>query len=126
MISAIFLLLGCQLAGELAREAAHLALPGPVIGMFLLAAILLVRGGSSDKSAPTALEGVAGKLIGAMGLLFVPAGVGIVAQAHLLREAWLPILAAIIGSTLASLAVTGIIMHFATTQRKRLARRIRP
>ena len=120
MVGAIFVLLSCQLAGELVREAAHLAVPGPVIGMFLLAAILVIRSGDSAASVPVALSNVADRLIGAMGLLFVPAGVGIIAEAHLLREAWIPIVAAVVGSTLASLAVTGVIMHLAIRPAKPL------
>jgi putative effector of murein hydrolase LrgA (UPF0299 family) len=52
-----------------------------------------------------------------MGLLFVPAGVGIIAEAGLLREQWLPIVAGLIGSTILSLAVTGLVMHWTTRPR---------
>jgi holin-like protein len=45
MLTAILCLIGCQLAGETVREVFHLPIPGPVIGMFLLAAILALRGG---------------------------------------------------------------------------------
>ena len=40
MIAALLALLACQLLGELLRAALHLPIPGPVIGMFLLAAML--------------------------------------------------------------------------------------
>ena len=46
-----------------------------------------------------------------MGLYFVPAGVGVITQAHLLRREWLPILCAVAGSTLLSIAVTGLAMR---------------
>ena len=111
MLGAILSLIGCQLAGELIREAAHLPIPGPVIGMFLLAALLAVRGGKAGDTIPPALSRAADTLIGTMGLLFVPAGVGIITEAHLLREEWRPIVAALIGSTVLSVAVTGVIMH---------------
>jgi holin-like protein len=111
MPAAILCLLGCQLVGELLREATHLPVPGPVIGMFLLAAILAHRGGRGGGPIPPALERAAETLICLMGLLFVPAGVGIIAQASLLREEWLPILAALLGSTVLGIAVTGVVMH---------------
>ena len=112
MLTAIFCLVGCQLAGELIREVTRLPVPGPVIGMFLLAATLAVRSRRSDGTVPTALDRTAETLIGVMGLLFVPAGVGVIAEADLLRQEWLPILAAVLGSTVLSVAVTGAVMHW--------------
>ena len=79
--------------------------------MFLLAAILAVRSRKVGRPIPPALDRTAETLISLMGLLFVPAGVGLIAEAHLLREEWLPILAALLGSTVLSIAVTGFVMH---------------
>jgi holin-like protein len=107
MAAAFALLIACQLIGELLRAALHLPLPGPVIGMVLLTALLVRRGVAPE--AP--LSRVAGGLIGIMGLLFVPAGVGIIAQFGLLRQDWLPILAGLVVSTLSGLTVTGLVMH---------------
>jgi putative effector of murein hydrolase LrgA (UPF0299 family) len=112
MPTAFLCLIGCELIGEFVREAANLPIPGPVIGMFLLAAILAVGNERFDKSVPPALERTAETLIALMGLLFVPAGVGIIAETGLLRQAWLPILAALLGSTVLSVAVTGMVMHW--------------
>jgi holin-like protein len=111
MLTAILCLVGCQLAGELIRQAAHLPIPGPVIGMFLLAGILALRSRKAGARVPLALDRTAENLINVMGLLFVPAGVGIIAEAKLLQEQWLPILAAVLGSTLLSIIVTGVVMH---------------
>ncbi|MGY3595320.1 putative effector of murein hydrolase LrgA (UPF0299 family) [Bradyrhizobium sp. USDA 4341] len=47
-----------------------------------------------------------------MGLLFVPAGVGLIAETGVPRAEWLPIAAGLIGSTLLSFAVTGLVMHW--------------
>jgi len=57
-----------------------------------------------------------------MGLLFVPAGVGIIAEAGLLRQQWLPIVAALLGSTVLSIAVTGLVMHWLTRSSQERAR----
>jgi putative effector of murein hydrolase LrgA (UPF0299 family) len=107
MPNAFLTLLACQLIGEGARSAFNLPVPGPVIGMFLLAAAL--SGGRGP--VPPALDQTAEALIKHMGLLFVPAGVGLVAQVSVLRQEWLPILAALAGSTLLSTAVTGFVMN---------------
>ncbi len=122
MLLAILALMGCQLIGEGLRDALGLPIPGPVIGMFLLAAILACRG-RRPGAAPSALETTAETLISYMGLLFVPAGVGIIAEASLLGQQWMPIVAAVIGSTVLSLAVTGFVMNRAMSwSEKRQAR----
>ena len=117
MLTALLSLIGCQLIGELIRDACHLPIPGPVLGMFLLAAVLAFHDrrrtpGADDTRA--SLEQTAETLIAHMGLFFVPAGVGIIAEAGLLRQEWLPIVAALFGSTLLSIAVTGLVMHWVT------------
>jgi holin-like protein len=80
MIPAFLALLACELAGDLLRQILALPVPGPVIGMSILAAALLFRGeGSTAKRAITdGLERTAETLIRYMGLLFVPAGVGLI------------------------------------------------
>ena len=121
MLAAVLVLMICQLVGELARDTLGLPIPGPVIGMFVLTALLVVH----DRLAKPrfdrlqrALDGTAEALISHMGLLFVPAGVGIIAEADLLRHEWLPILAAVVISTVLSVLVTGLVMHFAARPRR--------
>jgi putative effector of murein hydrolase LrgA (UPF0299 family) len=112
--AALFILIACQLAGEALRVVFHLPIPGPVVGMFLLATGLAVSDGRTRREADAvsfSLDHTAETLIAHMGLLFVPAGVGIIAEADLLRQEWLPLAAALFGSTLLSLAVTGLVMH---------------
>jgi holin-like protein len=112
---AMLILVGCQLLGELIRAAFRLPIPGPVIGMFLLAAALGIRAKATDGTAtPAPLKPAAETLIANMGLLFVPAGVGIIAEVGLVRKEWLPIAAAVLGSTILSIAVTGLVMHWVT------------
>jgi putative effector of murein hydrolase LrgA (UPF0299 family) len=123
MLVALFALLGCQLAGEVLRNLLHLPIPGPVIGMILLTAGLAVRdrntGPDEARRAPSALDRLSGVLLRHMGLLFVPAGVGLVAATGLLEKDWLPIAGGVVGSTALSLAVTGFVMHrFARTGAK--------
>ncbi len=119
MIAALLLLVAFELVGEVVREAFSLAVPGPVIGMFMLAAVLVFRKGTAEAgpiSAP--VSDTAEALIGHMGLLFVPAGVGIITEAGVLEREWLPILAGLVGSTILSLAVTGLVMHWSTRPKK--------
>ncbi len=119
VVRSFFALLLFQLGGEALSRFAHIPVPGPVLGMVLLATWYIAR-----RRAPGAgTETVADGLLGVLGLLFVPAGVGIVANLPLLRAAWLPITVALLGSTLLTLVATAFAMHLAQT---RLARRSRP
>ncbi|KKW90395.1 CidA/LrgA family protein [Sphingobium chungbukense] len=115
MIPSFLILLGCELAGEAIRILLRLPIPGPVIGMVLLTAFLLRNGHSNDRSivAPSSLDILSDRLIANMGLMFVPAGVGIIAETDLLRAQWLAILGGLVGSTVLSLAVTALFMHHA-------------
>jgi holin-like protein len=111
---ALAILVGAQLIGELLRQALHIPLPGPVIGMFLLAVALVVGGAGREGAKPAGprpLVTTANVLIVNMGLLFVPAGVGVIGQLGLLRQDWLPILTGLVVSTVLSLVVTGLVMH---------------
>jgi holin-like protein len=118
VIGASLILIACELVGELVRSAFDLPVPGPVIGMFCLGGILAVRKDRPGRPAiPEPLGQTAEALISHMGLLFVPAGVGIIAEVELLRTEWLPIAAGLVGSTVLSLAVTGLVMHWMSRPR---------
>jgi len=110
----ITLLLACQLAGEVTARLIGLSVPGPVIGMVILFALLLLRGG-----IPKGLEEVTRGLLGNLSLLFVPAGVGVSVHLSLLASEWLPISAAVVVSTLLTVAVTGLVMSLSTRGSKR-------
>lgn len=106
MIAAVTALLLCQLAGELLARALHLPVPGPVIGMVLLfGALLLRQGGQGEPPAPLAAVGDA--LLANLGLLFVPAGVGVVIYGPVLAQNWAAIASAVLLGSLLGIAFTG-------------------
>jgi holin-like protein len=106
MIASLALILLCQLAGEVLVRLTHLPVPGPVIGMGLLFAGLVLRGGPPEK-----LEKTADGLLAHLSLLFVPAGVGIMLHLDLILSQWQPILAALVISTALTIGATGLIMQ---------------
>lgn len=106
MLGFFALLLTCQLAGEAIARTAGVPLPGPVIGMVLLFTGLVVRG-----DIPADLQAVARGLLDHLALLFVPAGVGVMLHLALVADEWRPIAAALIGSTLLTVAVTAVVMR---------------
>jgi len=116
MIPALALLLVCQLIGEVFTRALALPVPGPVIGLALLAvgAILHARltGAQTSAIEQTRLGVTAQALLGSLGLLFVPAGVGIVQQLPLIGSYALAIFAALLVSTVLTLLVTVYVFIF--------------
>ncbi len=105
MLEAIATFFVFQLIGEVIARACDVPLPGPVIGMLLLLALLVLRPRFVEKIEPTATS-----LLERLSLLFVPAGVGVMQHFDILHAQWLPILAAILVSTAATIVVTSIVM----------------
>ena len=105
MLFFLTLILACQLAGEVFVVATGLPVPGPVVGMVLLFAGLLVNGG-----LPDGLAQVADTLLNNLSLLFVPAGVGVMLHVGLIGRDLLPIAVALVASTLVTIGVTAGMM----------------
>lgn len=103
-----------QCAGEALAQLTGMPVPGPVLGMILLFVALLVRPSFSALLA-TAADGLARHL----SLLFVPAGVGVMLHLHRVANEWLPIVVALVVSTVLALAATAWTFQ-------RLARRAAP
>lgn len=94
MIRGITVLLLCQLVGEVLSKAFNLPVPGPVIGMLLLLAGLVIRG-----SVPKSVDDTAAHLLPHLSLLFIPAGVGIIQYVDALKSHALLVLTALFVST---------------------------
>jgi holin-like protein len=106
-LAGITWLLVFQFAGEAVVRLAGAPLPGPVVGMALLFAALVVRGGVPEALA-TAADGLARHL----SLLFVPAGVGVMMYARQLADEWVPITVALVVSTALAIAVAAIVFRW--------------
>jgi len=98
------LLMIFQFLGEALVTLSGVPFPGPLCGMALLLSYLFWRGGPTEELAK-----VGTALVDNLGLLFVPAGVGIIGYAHLLAQDGLAIAAALVVSTIAGILVTGVI-----------------
>jgi holin-like protein len=111
MIQAFLLLVLLQWLGDLAATALHLPVPGMVIGLAALVALLALRGRRHGpaRAVPDGLDAVARGLHANLGLLFVPAGVGILVHRELLATEGPAILAAILVSTAIGIAVTAAV-----------------
>lgn len=107
MIRAFAILLLCQLAGTVLQQGLGLPVPGPVIGLVLLLAWFIYAGGPGR-----ALHETSQGLLKHLGLLFVPAGAGVVGELGVLRQNALALLIAIPVSTALGLLVTGTVMQW--------------
>ena len=107
MLRPLTTLVLCQLAGEATARALGLPLPGPLLGLLLLLALLAARGGPDEPMRETA-----GGLLRHLSLLFVPAGVGVMTQWDAVRQDWLAVLVAIVVSTTLGLGVTALVMRW--------------
>jgi holin-like protein len=110
MIASLSLILLCQLAGEAFVRGLGLPIPGPVIGLMILLALLLVR----DRFAQLArgplqgdgVESASRGLLANLSLLFVPAGVGVVQKLDLIVDHGIAFLGVLVISVLITLLVT--------------------
>lgn len=104
MLYAFAAMLSCQLAGEVFVRALALAVPGPVVGMILLAALMVLKA-----PLPSELGDTADGLLQHLSLLFVPAGVGVVQHLDRLGSEGVRLLAVVVLSTAITLAVTALV-----------------
>lgn len=94
-------LLALQIAGETIVRLTALPIPGPVVGLVLLAVALV-----SYRPIGEVVEPAGRLLLQHLSLLFVPAGVGVISHLERLEGRYLAILAVLGTSTLIGLAVT--------------------
>lgn len=109
MLQAVATLLVFQTIGEVAAFSLALPIPGPVLGMALLLAVLVARPSTVETLRPTSVE-----LLKHLSLLFVPAGVGVMLHVARIRDEWLPIVVALLVSTALAIAVTAVVVRWTT------------
>lgn len=103
-----------QCAGEAIARLADLPIPGPVLGMALLLAALLVRGRASESIAACA-DGLAKHL----SLLFVPAGTGVMLHIAQIEAEWKPIAVALVVSTVLAIVAAALTFQWLARRQER-------
>lgn len=110
MLRALAILLVCQLVGEVITRGLKLPLPGPVLGLVLLVMLLFVVERRHLVAPVTIDETSLGKLsnglIAILGILFVPAGVGVIQELGPLAQYGAALAVALLVSTVLTLVVT--------------------
>ncbi len=106
MISGLAQILLFQGFGEIVTRLLLPSIPGPVLGLVLLLSFLIAR-----RRVNADLESVAMAFSRYLGILFVPAAVGVVMVVPQLRSAWLAVSLALIGSLVLTVAIAGLVMR---------------
>ncbi len=117
MINGILWVLGCQLVGEVFVRALGLSIPGPVVGMVLLFAVLSLRRPGPESGTLRFSEG----LLRHLQLFFVPVSVGIMVHAAEIGEQWLPISGGLVVSRAAGLVTVAVLAARLTRPRSEAA-----
>jgi len=114
MIAGLVEILVFQGLGEIVSRLVLTLIPGPVIGLVLLLAWLQIR-----KRVPAPVELVASTLTKHLGLLFVPAAVGVVMFWPHLKSNAVAIVAALVSSVVLTIAVSALVMRILTRKPRR-------
>jgi holin-like protein len=111
MISGLVQILLFQSIGELASKFLLPTLPGPVIGLVLLVLWLVLR-----KGINTELAMVADGFSQYLGLLFVPAAVGVVLFLPQLQANALAIISALVGSVILTIGSSALVVRLLSSK----------
>lgn len=106
MIGGLVEILLFQGLGEIVSRFLVPLIPGPVVGLVLMLAWLRLRGGPRPDVAL-----VSGALVRHLGLLFVPAAVGVVMFWPQLRANALAVVAALVASVVLTIAVSALVLR---------------
>jgi holin-like protein len=122
MLLSLGLILLCQLIGEAIAHGTGVPVPGPVIGLVLCVGMLALRD-RLGRRVPVELrdgtfETTGSGLLSHLSLLFIPAGVGVIQRLDVLTGNALPIILAVVVSTVLGMAMTALVFTF-------VARRVR-
>ena len=107
MLVGITILVVFQLIGEVTAYFLGGIVPGPVIGMAMVAVVLILTGRSKFlQPAHEQTVDTSKAILANLGILFVPAGVGIIQHFDLIRDRGVALMAIILLSTVITLTVT--------------------
>lgn len=106
MLTSLTAIVLFEVVGDLCQQLTGLPVPGPVIGMALLLLALILRGRLPDR-----LDRAATGLLSYLPMLFVPAGVGVMAHFDLIRAQWPAVVAGVVGSSVLAVAATALTMR---------------
>lgn len=96
------IIVAIYLVGELISKNFDLSIPGNILGMLILLALLIFN--IIDLKA---IENISKFLLDHLAFFFIPAGVGLMNSVHLIKESWIPFLIITITTTFLIIIITG-------------------
>ena len=105
-LNGLIIIIIYQLVGEVFVLSLEIPIHGPVVGMFLLFISLLLK-----RRMPESLDYTSTSLLSHLSLLFIPAGVGVMVHFERIAKEWIPISFALTIGTLATLAISALVMQ---------------
>ena len=111
MLKSLTILLAFQALGELLSFSLFPSIPGPVLGLIALLAFFFIRGG-----VPADIQSTANVFTANLGLLFVPAAVGVVVFWQVLAEFGVVILITLLVSVVVTLVGTAWVLDKLATR----------
>ncbi|WP_410499056.1 CidA/LrgA family protein [Chitinibacter sp. S2-10] len=113
MLYGASIIFGALFAGEALTRLLSLSIPGPVLGMLLCVIFAVFRRGCDRRVAD-----FASRLLRYLGLLFVPAGVGLMTLSKEISEHGLALLLTMVVSTLITMGVTALVLQWLLRRNK--------
>ncbi len=101
----LLILLLCQCCGELIKLATGTVLPGAVIGLLLLFALLVIRGG-----VPASVDAAGEQLISRLPLLLTAPSVGMFFLGDRMQGHWLAVIVSVVLGTAITLLFSAVVM----------------
>jgi holin-like protein len=106
MVNGLIVLIAFLFAGDITSKALELPVPGGIIGMLFMLIALMIRGKVDEP-----IDFTSRNLIAYIGLLFVPAGVGISQYFDLLAQEWPIILFAGVSTMFLTLGISALLFR---------------
>lgn len=108
------IIFGIYLVGEFISEALKLPLPGNILGMLILLILLCTKVIKLEQ-----IETVSNFLLDHLAFFFIPAGVGLMSSAGIIKDTWFKLVIVCIITTVIIIASTGIIVQLISRKKNK-------
>lgn len=109
------IILGVYLLGELISGIFSLPIPGNILGMLILLALLCTKIIKLEQ-----IETVSNFLLDHLAFFFIPAGVGLMSSVGIIKDTWLKLIIVCILTTIIIIGVTGTIVQLIKKRSKNI------
>lgn len=109
------IILGVYLLGELISGIFSLPIPGNILGMLILLALLCTKIIKLEQ-----IETVSNFLLDHLAFFFIPAGVGLMSSVEIIKDTWLKLIIVCILTTIIIIGVTGTIVQLIKKRNKNI------